>query len=90
MADFEVIVPEGYVVVETDKVIASETLMVYMHFSQNVAERHAANLNADRLGPLIRWVVEPASKELRKRHGWLTRWVVVPYQNVLMKIDELT
>lgn len=84
--DFEVFVPEGYEVVETDNLVISDTTTIKTHLAKGIAEKHAEQLNNARIGPLIRWVVEPTSKALRKEYGWLNRWAVVPYQNVLRKI----
>lgn len=90
MSDFEVIVPDGYQVVETDEVVKSDEAMVYTHVHKTVADRHAKELNDDRLGPLLRWKVKPVSKEMREHFGWswFAKWAVVPYQNVLRKVVE--
>jgi hypothetical protein len=90
MADFEVLVPDGYEVVETDTVVTSDTEHISIHMFESIAQRHADQLNENRLGPLLRWVVEPTTKEMRKHFGIssLGRWAVIPYQNVLRRIDE--
>lgn len=90
MADFEVLVPDGYEVVETDNVVDSDSVSVMMHILQSTAQRHADQLNEDRLGPLLRWVVQPITDDIRKQFeiSRLARWAVVPYQNVLRRIDE--
>lgn len=88
MGDFEVVVPDGYVVVETNLVVTSENTYAFTHFLKSTAESHADHLNKQRVGPLLRYVVEPSSKALRRRAGWMSRWVVVPYQNVLRKKEN--
>lgn len=86
--DFEVLIPDGYEIVETDTVVASDETLVYTHFFKTAAKQHAKQLNQDRLGPLLRWEAEPTSKAMREQLGRVTRYVVVPYQNVLRKIEE--
>lgn len=90
MVDFEVLVPDGYEVVETDNVVDSDSVSVMIHLFKKVAQRHADQLNEDRLGPLLRWVVEPITDDIRAQFEIhpMARWVVVPYQNVLRRVDE--
>lgn len=86
--DFEVLVPEGYEVIETNEVVKSDEARVHIHLFENTAKKHAALLNAQRIGPMFRWVAERTSEELRKTTPWHAgRWAVVPYQNRLVKID---
>lgn len=88
MTDFEGLVPDGYEVVETDKVVDSDRSYVHLHVIKRAAKIHAADLNDGRVGPLLRWVVEPTTKAIKKKWGRWARWAVVPYQNVLREKGE--
>ena len=83
MADFEVLVPDGYEIVETDKIVDSDRNHVHLHVFRKAAEVHASDLNDGRVAPSLRWVVEPTTKAMKKKWGRWARWAVVPYQNVL-------
>jgi len=84
--DFEVLIPEGYEVVETQEVVESEGVFAYSHFFKSTAHSHADHLNAQRIGPLYRYeVVRPTKRTRNLLGGWWHRWMVVPYQNVLRK-----
>lgn len=83
--DFEV--AEGYEIEETNEVFDSKTAYGYTHFLRLFAQSHANHLNAQRIDPMYRYIVEPISSEMRHqmRLSRLERWAVVPYRNVLRK-----
>lgn len=84
--DFEVAIPEGYEVVETNEVTGSE-IHGYAHFFRSSAQRHADQLNDQRINLLHRYVMEPVTPKIRQqtRLRRLDRWIVVPYRNKLRK-----
>lgn len=85
--DFEVVIPDGYEVHETMKVVDSDEACAFTHFFHATALSHADHLNNQRVGPLMRWEVERIPAGIKRRLGPLERWIVVPYQNVLRKIE---
>lgn len=80
----ELLIPEGFRLVETEYVVA-EGLIEFYAFKW-AAKRRCAQANEQRDWPTYRYEMDKTSKEMRKHVGRFSRWSVVPYQNRLEKL----
>jgi hypothetical protein len=74
------LIPDGYQVVETEKIVPGSYPRFYPQYWIAVMRRDALNAQADT--PLYRYVVERGPSRL------LWRWMVVTKQNVLRKVES--